>query len=126
YYEPLRDPLVFHRFPGCSSYTASLLRRFRDGTRRVSPVASRVLAIVLSLLPRQSGSPLQSGATIHAAFALRLQARPLGPLTFEATSAFTFVTAQWLAITPRMMPSIGFRNSVSFLPSIPATSLLTL
>ena len=46
----LQDPLVFHRFPGCSSYTASLLRRFRDGTRRASPVALRVLAIVLSLL----------------------------------------------------------------------------
>src|SRR5947207_15270469 len=84
------DPLAFHRFPGCSSYRASLLRRFRDGTRRVSPVAQRVLAIVLSLPPRQSESPLQSGATIHAAFALQLQARPLGPLTFEATSAFTF------------------------------------
>jgi len=50
YYGPLQDPLVFHRFPGCSSYTASLLRRFRDGTRRASPVALRVLAIVLSLL----------------------------------------------------------------------------
>ena len=50
YYGPLQDPLVFHRFPGCSSYTASLLRRFRGGTRRASPVALRVLAIVLSLL----------------------------------------------------------------------------
>jgi hypothetical protein len=51
YYGPLQDPLVFHRFPGCSSYTASLLRRFRDGTRRASPVALRALAIVLSLTP---------------------------------------------------------------------------
>jgi hypothetical protein len=33
---------------------------------------------VLPLSPRQSGSPLQSGATIHAAFALRLRTRPLG------------------------------------------------
>src|SRR5689334_2941779 len=46
---------------------------------------------------------------------LRLQARPLGPLTFEATSAFTFVTAQWLAVIPRMIWSIGFKDSVSFL-----------
>jgi hypothetical protein len=51
--------------------------------------------------PRQSGSPLQSGATIHAAFAVQLPARPLGPLTFEATSAFTFVTAQWLTVIPK-------------------------
>src|SRR5215510_8150041 len=32
YYESLRHPLAFHRFPGFSGYTASLLRRFRDGT----------------------------------------------------------------------------------------------
>jgi Metallo-beta-lactamase superfamily len=49
-----------------------------------------------------------------------------GVLTFEATSAFTFVTARWLAITPRVMPSIGSRNSVSLLPAIQATRLLTL
>src|ERR1022692_2836744 len=50
----------------------------------------------------------------------------LGPRksTFEATSAFTFVTARWLAITPWMMPSIGFRNLVFLLPAIHATRLL--
>src|SRR5215472_11281200 len=51
--------------------------------------------------PRQSGSPLQSGATIHTAFTVQLPAQPLGPLTFEATSAFTFVTAQWLTVIPK-------------------------
>ena len=35
YYEPIRPPLVVGRFPGVSGYTASLLRRFRAGTRRV-------------------------------------------------------------------------------------------
>jgi len=30
----------------------------------------------------------------HAAFTLRLQARPAGILTFKATYAFTFVTAR--------------------------------
>jgi hypothetical protein len=39
YSEPIRHPLAVHRFPGVSGYTASLLRRFLDGTRRVSPVA---------------------------------------------------------------------------------------
>jgi hypothetical protein len=75
--------------------------------------------------PARVKSPLQSGATIHAAFALQLQARPPGPLTFEATSAFTFVTAQWLAVIPRMIWSIGFKDSVSFLLAIQATRLLT-
>src|ERR1022692_3402829 len=35
YYGPSRVPLAVHRFPGVSGYTVSLLRRFRDGTRRV-------------------------------------------------------------------------------------------
>src|SRR5260370_40407815 len=43
YYEPLRDPLVFHRLPGVSGYTVSLLRRFRGGTRRRFPLASSFL-----------------------------------------------------------------------------------
>src|SRR5260370_37934203 len=38
---------------------SSLLRRFRSGTRRASPVAWRILVIVLSLLPRQSVPPHQ-------------------------------------------------------------------
>jgi hypothetical protein len=39
YYEPLRDPLVFPPLSWIPSYTASLFRRFLDGTRRASPVA---------------------------------------------------------------------------------------
>src|SRR6266852_4578549 len=39
YYGPGRVPLAVHRLPGVPGYTASLLRRFLDGTRRVSPVA---------------------------------------------------------------------------------------
>ena len=39
YYRPGRVPLAFHRFPGVTGYTASLLRRFLDGARRASPVA---------------------------------------------------------------------------------------
>ena len=59
YYGPLRHPLAFRRLPGVAGYTASLLRRFRGGTRRVSPVAQRVLVTVLSLSPRRSVSPRQ-------------------------------------------------------------------
>ena len=39
HYRPSRIPLAFHRLPGVTGYTASLLRRFLDGTRRASPVA---------------------------------------------------------------------------------------
>jgi hypothetical protein len=39
HYRPSRIPLAFHRLPGVTGYTASLLRRFLDGARRVSPVA---------------------------------------------------------------------------------------
>jgi hypothetical protein len=48
-------------FPGVVVIGRTWLRRFRDGTRRASPVARRVLAIVPSLSPRQSGTPHQSG-----------------------------------------------------------------
>src|SRR2546422_4152187 len=37
----------------------SLLRRFRGGARRASPLALRILFIVLSLLPPPSVSPLR-------------------------------------------------------------------
>src|SRR5271155_3180173 len=39
YYRPGRIPLAVHRLPGVTGYTASLLRRFLVGARRVSPVA---------------------------------------------------------------------------------------
>jgi hypothetical protein len=49
HYRPSRFPLAVHRLPGVTGYTASLLRRFLDGTRRVSPVAQHDLVTVLSL-----------------------------------------------------------------------------
>jgi len=41
-------------FPGMPVILPTLLRRFRDGRRRVSPVAQRVLVTVLPLPPRRS------------------------------------------------------------------------
>src|SRR6185503_13135070 len=61
----------------------------------------------------------------HAAFALRLRARPSVSLTFEATFAFTVVTARWLVISPKETLSIGFRVLVSLHPAIQTTGLLT-
>ena len=74
-------------FPVCRFY-GSLLRRFRDGARRASPVAWRILVIVLSLWPRQSGlASFSQSATIQAALAPMKKARPPG-FRFEPTSAF--------------------------------------
>jgi len=46
-------------FPGAPVIGRISLRHFRGGTRRVSPVARRVLVTVLSLPPRRSGPPRQ-------------------------------------------------------------------
>src|SRR5471030_905834 len=78
YYGPVRHPLAFLPTSRFRLYGFSMLRRFRAGTRRASPVARCILVIVLSLPPRQSVPPLQSVATFHAAFALSTGARPPG------------------------------------------------
>src|SRR6478735_4863732 len=89
------SPLAFDRFPVEPVIRSTLLRRFRAGTRRVSPVARHVLVTVLSLPPRRSeGAASVSFRLPHAAFALRLRTRPSGLRTFEATFAFTVVTAR--------------------------------
>src|SRR5271156_3941110 len=81
--------------PSPSRLRSTLLRRFRAGTRRASPVARHVLATVLSLPPRRSeGAASVRFRLPHAAFALRLRTRPSGLRTFEATFAFTVVTAR--------------------------------
>ena len=108
----------------CCGYGPTLLRRFPAGTRRASPVARSVLVIVPPLSPRRSGpGRINQLSTAHAAFALRLWARP-SEYTLEATCAFTCVAARRLAISPWETLSIGFRNSVSLLPAIQATGLL--
>src|SRR5580693_3321810 len=82
-------------FPVERVIRSTLLRRFRAGTWRASPVARRVLATVLSLPPRRSeGAASVRFRLPHAAFALRLRTRPSGLRTFEATFAFTVVTAR--------------------------------
>jgi hypothetical protein len=55
----------------------------------------------------------------------RLQARLPGLPTVGATCAFACAMAWGLASIPRMLLSMGFRASVSFLPAIRATRLLT-
>src|SRR5271167_2330895 len=95
YYGPDRHPLAFDRLPVCAGYTIypapAISRRGEEG----SPVARHVLATVLSLPPRRSeGAASVRFRLPHAAFALRLRTRPSGLRTFEATFAFTVVTAR--------------------------------
>src|ERR1700683_2342993 len=69
YYRPSRIPIAIHRLPGVTGYTVSLLRRFLDGTRRVSPVAQHDLVTVLSLPTPPKCCAASVRATLHAAFA---------------------------------------------------------
>ena len=95
YYRPSRHPLAFPPFSRCIRlYGFSLLRRFRGGARRASPVSRRILVIVLSLLPRRSGLPPRSD--FDSPYCLRpiKESSASGVHVFGATYAFTFVTAR--------------------------------
>jgi hypothetical protein len=112
-------------FPVFPVIRLSLLRQFLDGARRVSPVAQHALATGPSLPPRRSFSPRRSVATIHAAFAQRVRARP-SDLEFSRPPTGSFALRPGDSLTiPRMALSIGFRSSVAFPPAIQATELLT-
>src|ERR1700692_3789090 len=127
YYGPSRPPLVFGRLPGFAGSTASLAPTIsrRDEEGFSSCLACPCHRAVASTPPRQRCRIGQISAP-HVAFALRLRARPSVSLIFEATFAFTVVTARWLVISPRETLSIGFRVLVSLHPAIQTTRLLTL
>ena len=113
------------RFPGVFGYTATSLRRFLDGTRRASPVARRILAIGLSLLPRQSVSPLPSGCDDPYGLHLRKKGSASGPSVSRLpVRSLSLRPDDSLAILT-MALSIGSQDSVSFLLTIQATGLLT-
>ena len=124
YYEPLRIPLVFHRLPGCPVIRLPCSADFPTGR-------GGFLQLLSASLPSCCRSHPARVARRYSQLRRSMLPSPsscgLGPWEniFEATYAFTLVTARWLAITPRMMPSIGFRNLVSLLPAIQATRLLT-
>src|SRR5437899_3366674 len=72
----------------------SLLRRFRSRARRASPVAWRILVIVLSLLPRQSVPPHRPDCDVPCCLHSISESSASGVNIFGATCAFTFVTAR--------------------------------
>jgi hypothetical protein len=95
HYGPIRHPLAFDRFPGCAGYTIYLAPVIspRDEEGFSSCSACPCHRAVASTPPRSRCRVGQISAP-HAAFALQLQARPSDSLIFEATCAFTFVTAR--------------------------------
>jgi hypothetical protein len=80
YYEPVRDPLVFHRFPGVSGYTAFCSADFATGRGGLLQLLSVSLPSCCRFHPARVARRVSQLATIHAAFALQRRARPLGLL----------------------------------------------
>jgi len=90
------------------------LRRFRDGTRRLSPVAQHALVTVLPLLPRRSGSPPQPACDDPCCL------RPEGEGLGLQSSFFSRPPMGSLALRPgdslailKMALSVGFIRFVS-------------
>ena len=94
YCGPLRHPLAFPPTSRCPRLYGFLLRRFRDGARRTSPVALHILAIVLLLQPRQSASPLRSVCNAPCCLHPATKVSAFGATIFRGYFAFTFVTAR--------------------------------
>ena len=110
-------------FPGSPVIRPTLLRRFRVGARRASPVARMSLSPCRRSHPAGVSRRVSRVAAVHAAFALRLRARPPGLV-------ISGPPLRSLALRPgdsppsrRMAVSMGFRSSVSLLPAIQATGL---
>src|ERR1039458_3698062 len=80
------------RIPGYTIYLAPVISR-RDEEGFSSCLACPCHRAVASTPPRSRCRVGQISAP-HAAFALQLRARPSDSLTFEATFAFTFITAR--------------------------------
>ena len=75
--------------------------------------------------PAEIEMPRRSDFGIPCCLRPSVAGSTLGPLIFEATCAFTFVTARWLVISPRETLSIGFRVLVARHPAIQTTGRLT-
>src|SRR6202035_991553 len=95
YYGPFRRPLLFGRLPGLAGYTDYLLRRFHDGRRRASPVASaRPCHRAAATIPSKSSVGICQLATLDAVFTLGRRIRPSKFPLFGATRAFAYAAAR--------------------------------
>ena len=73
--------------------------------------------------PAEVNSRISQCSAAHAAFALRLLARPSGLLNFEATMRSLLLQPGDFVIFPGKILSIGFEGSVSIPSAIQTTGL---
>src|SRR5246500_4415187 len=81
-------------FPVSPVIRPTLLRLFRAGTRRASPVAWHVLVTVLSLPPRRGEHPYRSVFGCSCGLRPPVEGSALGDTHFRGHNAFTVVTAR--------------------------------
>ena len=94
YYGPIRHPLAFDPFPSVAGYRAYLSPVISPwGEEGFSSCLACPCHHAVATTPPEWVSRQCQPSAAHAAFAPRLRARPPRFLTFEATYAFTFVTA---------------------------------
>ena len=125
---PVRPLSSSADFPGAPVIRPTLLRRFRGGTRRASPVAApRVLVTVPSLPPRRRG--VAASARLRRSL---LPSRGQDTLGLRGL-AFSRLPLRSLMLRPGnsltilpMASSMGSRGSVSLRPAIQATGRLAL
>jgi hypothetical protein len=119
YYSPIRLPLIFGSFlPTCRIIEPTLFRPFLSGMRRVSPVVLHILVTMLLLPPRQlCHFPFQSVSEGHAAFAIRLLARPAG---FNHFRGYLCIYLRYGLVTcvPALQVTCQWASWVSFLPTM--------
>src|SRR6202047_3150646 len=95
YYGPIRHPLAFDRFPGCAGYAIYLAPVISPrGEEGFSSCSACPCHRAVASTPPRSRCRIGQISAPHAAFALRLWARPSVSLIFEATFAFSVVTAR--------------------------------
>src|SRR4051794_34159798 len=93
YCGPIRHPLAVPRFPGVAGYTGLCSVDFATGRGGFLQLLGVSLSSCCRYYPARAFRRIGQIATVHAAFA---HDRELGLWghDFEATSAFTFVTAR--------------------------------
>jgi len=114
-------------FPVLPVIRPTLLHRFLDGTRTVSPVARHALVTVLSLPPRRSAMTFRSAHVMSCCFRPEpggsasgfyfLSRPPVGSLALRPGDSLTIL---------KMALSVGFIRFVSSTNATQATRLLTL
>src|SRR5580658_10659888 len=122
----IRHPLAVPRFPGLAGYTVPCSADFAAGRGGLLQLLGASLSSCCRYYPARVSRRIGQIATLHAAFAPLPRARPLG-LTFSRPPVrLLSLRPDDLLPIPRMALSIDFQDSVSLLPTIQATRLLTL